>query len=414
MNYVGVVQGDEELQRKIACAKAHGKVINGHAPLLSGKALDAYIACGIRDDHECTSEAEAKERIRKGQRVMIRQGPNSQNLRSLLPLFEEPWASRCMLVIDDKLPADLIHHGHIDDMIRVAAKEGKNVITAIRMATLSAAEAYGLTEQGAIAPGYAADIVVLDDLNTFAINSVYRAGELVAEQGKACSFADPVVPPELEQAVRQSFYMQPLTPDDLCIAAKDPSRRTGKRPTRVISVIPGELLTDEKMEEINYDVSDGVDVSRDLLKLAVIERHKNTGHIGLGYIQGIGMERGAMAASVSHDAHNLIVIGASDPDMVVAGNRVRELGGGFVVVEDGQIISEMPLPIAGLMGDRSAEQMEEANAGVREAVYRLGIPRSIKPFLTMAFVSLPVIPHLKMTTRGLVYVDRQQVVDLTI
>jgi adenine deaminase len=412
MNYVGVIHDDAPLLEKIARARANGKTVNGHAPLLSGRDLDAYIAHGIRDDHECTSASEAMERIRKGQRVMIRQGPNSQNLRSLLPLFELPWASRSLLVTDDKLPADLLKNGHIDDMIRVAVSEGKDAVTAIRMATLWAAEAFGLHEVGAVAPGYVADLLVLDDLQSVAVDRVYHGGVLVAQQGKALPFDEPAVPAQLEDAVRTSFHLDPLTEQDLCLA-KDAACR-GKKACHVISVIKGELLTDEVIEEIDFDVADGVDLSRDLLKIAVVERHHNTGHIGLGYLRGLGLQRGAMAGSVSHDSHNLIIIGCNAADMVVAGNRVREMGGGFVVVADGAIVSEMPLPIAGLMSDASAEQMAQQNEQVRASVYKLGVPADCKPFLTMAFVSLPVIPHLKMTTRGLVRVQEQRLLPLLV
>ena len=223
-------------------------------------------------------------------------------------------------------------------------------------------------------------------------------------------FSPPAIPAELEHAVRSSFRMNPLCEESLRI--QDGAELTGKRNCRVISVIKGELLTDEAIETIDFEVNDGIDVARDILKLAVVERHHQTGHIGLGFVRGIGMKRGAMAASVSHDAHNLIIIGSNDADMVVAGNRVRELGGGFVVVENGEILSEMPLPIAGLMGDGTAQQMEKQNTDVREAVYQLGIPRTCNPFLTMAFVSLPVIPHLKMTTHGLVHVETQTLLPL--
>lgn len=410
MNYVGVIHEDPALLQKIADARANGKVINGHAPLLSGKDLDAYIAHGIRDDHECTSAIEAMERIRKGQRVMIRQGPNSHNLRSLLPLFDFPWASRCSLVTDDKLPADLLRHGHIDDMIRVAVHEGKNVITAIRMATLWAAEALGLHEVGAVAPGYAADLSILDNLEQVSVAEVYHAGVLVAKQGKILPFSDPIIPEPIDHAVRSSFHMDALTERDLQLF--DGKTFCGKKSCHVISVIKGELLTDETKETIDFDCNDGIDVSRDLLKLAVVERHHHTGHIGLGFVRGIGLTRGAMAASVSHDSHNLIIIGTNHADMVAAGNHVREMGGGFSVVANGEILDDMPLPIAGLMSDAPAEQMAVLNERVRESVYRLGVPSDSKPFLTMAFVSLPVIPHLKMTTRGLVRVQEQALIPL--
>ncbi len=412
MNYIGVIQKDADLMQKIRDARAYRKTINGHAPLLSGRALDAYIANGIRDDHECTSAAEAMERIRKGQRVMIRQGPNSQNLRSMLPLFEQPYAGRCLLVTDDKHPADLLKNGHIDDMIRTAVAEGKNPITAIQMATLWAAEAFAMPEVGAIAPGYVADLLVLDDLQTVSVWQVFHRGRRVAVDGRIEPFADPMIPAPIERAVRDSFRLDELSPQDLILS--DGVQYRGKQRCRVISVIKGELLTDSAEEILDFDRDDGMDTARDILKLAVIERHGQTGNCGIGYICGMGLKRGAMAASVSHDSHNLILIGASEADMALAGNRIRALGGGFVVVADGEVISEMPLPIAGLMSDATAAQAAEQNEQVREAVYRLGVPQDCKPFLTMAFVSLPVIPHLKLTTHGYVDVDRQCLVPLIV
>ena len=412
MNYVGVIHQDPDLLQKIEDARAAQKTVNGHAPLLSGQALDAYIANGIRDDHECTSAKEAMERIRKGQRVMIRQGPNSQNLRSLLPLFEQPWASRCLLVTDDKHPADLLTNGHIDDMIRTAVREGKDPVTAICMATLWAAQAFDLREVGAVAPGYVADLLVLDDLQSLLVRQVFRRGRVVAKDGQVLPFADPVVPAQLMQTVRDSFCLGALRAEDLILS--DGNIYKGKKACRVISVIKGELLTDQAIETLDFDQNDGIDPARDILKLAVIERHGKTGNRGIGYIRGMGLKKGAMAASVSHDSHNLILIGTNEADMAVAGNRIRSLGGGFVVVADGKVIGEMPLPIAGLMSDAPAAQVARQNEQVRRAVYQLGVPLDCKPFLTMAFVSLPVIPHLKLTTHGYVHVDRQCLVPLVV
>ncbi len=408
MNYPGVLAGDPGVMEKIEAARRHGRLINGHAPLVSGRDLDRYVAAGIRDDHECSSAEEAKERIRKGQRVMIRQGTAARNLQALLPLFEEPWAPRCLLVTDDKQPADLLNGGHIDDMIRQAARAGKDPITGIRMATLWAAEYFGLRDMGAVAPGYTADLLVLDDLDTVAVRAVYRAGALAAENGAALPFPEPAIRPELKTAVCQSFHMQELSEDDFRIGEQ------GVQDCRVIRLVKDQLLTEEWITPVNFEQAQGIDLTRDILKIAVIERHRNTGHRGLGFLSGTGLRRGAIAASVSHDSHNLIVIGTNEKDMAAAANRIRTLGGGSVVIDQGQVVAEMPLPLAGLMTDVPAAVIAQQNERLREAVHTLGVPADIEPFMTMAFVSLTVIPHLKMTTLGLVDVDRQQIVPLVV
>lgn len=406
MDYFSVIHQDESVMKKIAGARKHGLTINGHAPLLSGKDLDKYIAAGIRDDHECSSAQEAIERIRKGQRVMIRQGTAARNLEGLLPLFEEPFAHRCLLVTDDKHPADLIAHGHIDSIIKSAAEHGKSAITGIRMATIWAAENFGLKEVGAVAPGYQADILVLDDLDSVSVKDVYCKGKKVVSDGEGISFENPTVDKEMKEHICHSFHLDPLNEKDFHI------EQTGTAKCRVIGLIKNQLLTEEKIEEIDFAKNNGIDIDRDILKLAVVERHSATGHIGLGFIQGIGLQKGAIAASVSHDSHNLIVIGTNEKDMAFAANQIRELGGGMIVVNEEAVIAQMPLPYAGLMTDVSAQEAAEQNEAVRSSVYCLGVPEDIEPFMTMAFVSLSVIPHIKMTTKGLIDVDRQELVPL--
>ena len=406
MDYPGVVAGDPGLNEKIRCAAAHHAAINGHAPLLTGKGLDRYISMGIRDDHECTSAEEARERIRKGQWVMIRQGTAARNLEALLPLFDEPWSHRCLLVCDDKHPADLVTIGHIDDIIRQSVQAGKDPLIGIRMATIQAAEHFGLRDLGAVAPGYDADILILDDLENIAVEDVYSKGIPVVENRRILQWNTPEVCGELDAKVRNSFHMEELSEDDFRMDCDEVKR------CRVIQLVKNELLTEEWIADIDFHQRNGIDIDRDILKLAVVERHSNTGHIGLGLISGTGMKSGAIASSVSHDSHNLIIIGTNEKDMSVAGNRIRELGGGCCVADNGKIISEMPLPVAGLMTDESAAVIAEQNAALRESVYTLGVPRELEPFMSMAFVSLPVIPHIKMTTKGLVDVDRQEIVSL--
>ena len=404
MNYPGVLAGDPDVLAKLAGAKKYGKVIDGHAPFLSGKALDAYVAAGIQSDHECSNFDEALEKLRRGQWIMVRQGTAARNLEALLPLFDEPYCQRAILVTDDRHPADLMREGHIDNIIRLAVQYGKSAVTAIQMATLRAAQCFGLRHVGAVAPGYRADVVVLDDLDSFAVRDVYSSGVKVVENRTTCAIAEPGISDALRRMVSDSFHLAPLSPEDFRIEEK------GKT-CRVIGVLAGELITPEEQMEIDWSKNNGVDTDRDILKLAVIERHHNTGHRGVGFIHGIGLKKGAIASSVSHDSHNIIVIGTNDTDMSLAANRIREVGGN-VIVADGKIVAEMQLPIAGLMTDRSGEEIAEANERVRRKVCELGVADGIEPFMNMAFVSLSVIPSLKMTTQGLVDVDRQARVSL--
>ena len=406
MNYPGVLAGNPGVMDKIHKTLERGLLVNGHAPLLSGKALDAYIAAGISDDHECSSAEEAIERIRKGQRVMIRQGTAARNLEALLPLFDEPYASRCLLVTDDKHPADLLKHGHIDDIIRSAARQGKSAVTGIRMATLWAAEYFGLRHVGAVAPGYKADLVLLTDLEQVKVHSVYKDGVLVAEKGQCLPFAEAEGRQEEEEQIRHSFCMKTMRPEDFQLDIH------GKHRCRVIRLVKGELLTEEMHTEVDFDKDNGIDLGRDILKIAVVERHHGTGHVGMGLISGIGLKKGAIASSVSHDAHNLIIVGTNEEDMAIAANRLCELGGGILTVAEGEIIAEMPLPYAGLMTGADAQTAARQNDAVRESVHSLGVPQETEPFMTTAFISLTVIPHIKITTLGLVDVDRQEQVPL--
>lgn len=405
MNYPGVINKDEEVMRKIKAAQQAGLLVNGHAPLLSGKDLDRYISAGIFDDHECSGIEEAMERIRKGQWVMIRQGTAARNLQALLGLFDEPYCRRCLLVTDDKHPADLIQNGHIDSIIRRAVEEGKSVLTGIRMATLQAAQYFRLFDRGAVAPGYKADLTILSELETVKVCDVYHNGLKVVVDGKTLPFERPYIRTDIWKSVRNSFYLKSLSEKDFTLVPK--SNRC-----RVIRMIPGELLTEEVVLDLNFEWKQGIDIERDIVKLAVIERHNNTGHIGLGFIQGMGIRHGALASSVAHDSHNLIVVGENERDMAVAANRIREIGGGLVVVDQGKVLAEAALPIAGLMSREKAEVVAKQNAQVREKAWELGIPEDHEPFMSMAFVSLPVIPHIKMTTKGLVNVDRQELTDL--
>ena len=406
MNYPGVLMGDKDLLRKIDDARKAGRVVNGHAPMLRSKDLAAYISRGIGDDHECTSYEEAVERIHMGQTVMVRQGTAAKNLEGLIGLFSEPYSRSAILATDDKHPADLLGSGHIDSIIRQAVKLGANVFTAVRMATIQAARYFRLSYKGAIAPGYAADIAVLDGIDSFHVLSVYKSGELAAENGACIPFKSVPVRSDVLKTVLHSFNMKPITAGCFHIEPKGNA-------CRVIELVPGQLLTNEVIEQLDFSKNNGIDEERDILKLAVMERHMQTGHVGLGYIKGLGIKGGAIASSVSHDSHNLIVAGASDEDMAAAARRVVEMDGGLAVVCHGEVVASLPLPVAGLMSDRSAAETAALNAEVREAVHKyLGVNRDIEPFMNTAFVSLTVIPSIKMTTLGLVDVTKQQLLDL--
>ena len=405
MNYPGVIFGDEKVLAKINDCVALCKPINGHAPLLSGKDLDKYISKGIYDDHECSLESEAKERIRKGQNVLIRRGSAARNLPSLISLFDEPWNRRCLLVTDDYHPDDLLKKGHINSIIREAVELGASAVVGIRMATIQAARHFEIDSVGAVAPGYKADLAILNDLTSMEIDAVYKNGKKVAENGKCKEFDEPEVSAELTAKVRGSFNMKTISPEDFIIKPEGDT-------CRVIKVIPKTLITDELIAKIDFSQNNGIDADRDMLKIAVVERHKNTGHIGLGFINGIGLKKGAIASSVSHDSHNLIVVGASESDMAIAANHIKSLGGGYVAVVDGEVVSELPLPIGGIMTDATAEETARRNKELREIVCELGVSGELNPFMNMAFSALSVIPHLKMTTFGLVDVDDQKIVPL--
>ena len=400
MNYPGVVFGDKDVLRKINDAISLNKPVDGHAPMLSGKELDKYISSGIQSDHECSTLEEAKEKLRKGQWIMIRQGTAARNLENLIGLFDEGFRHRCVLVTDDRHPADIMRDGHIDNIIRLAVKMGKSPVTAIQMATIQAAQCFGLRFTGAVAPGYKADVLVLDSLEDVSVKDVYFSGKKVYNGSVVCCDTTPEIDEELKNTVLNSFHTHKLTESDFLIENKSDK-------CRVIKVIPGELVTDELIAKINWEKNNGIDTENDILKLAVIERHHNTGHKGLGFIKGIGLKEGAIASSVSHDSHNLIVIGTNESDMAIAANHICTVGGN-VVVRNGEIIAEMQLPIAGLMSEKSGEEVAAENENVRAAVYELGVPRNIEPFMNMAFVSLAVIPSIKMTTQGLFDVNNQK------
>lgn len=408
MDSPGVVEGRQDLMGKISDAGSRGKVIDGHAPFLTGKALNAYVCAGVESDHECSDAGEAIEKLGRGQFIMIREGTAARNLEALMPLFAAPYYERCMLVTDDKHPGDLISMGHIDYIVRKAVSLGADPIKAIKMGTLNAARYFGLKDRGAVMPGLRADLAVLDNLKDLKVLSVYKNGELAAESG-VCIRENESRTRELEHAypkVFDSFHMDEITLEDLAL------KEAHKTMERVIQFRPHELLTEERIVpwQDREGMAPGVNPDMDIVKAAVFERHLHTGHTGLGFIGGYGLKKGAVATSVAHDSHNLIVIGANDRDMVLAANAVRKNKGGLAVAVDGQVVGELALPIGGIMARASVHEVEARLEELKERTRELGISRDIDAFMTLAFVSLPVIPKLRINTYGVIDVDRQEVV----
>lgn len=409
MNAFGVTHGDKGCFEKLVQARSLKKAIDGHAPALSGKELNAYVTAGIRSDHECSDFEEAKEKFARGQWIMIRQGTAAKNLKALMGMFEDPYYQRCLLVTDDKHPGDLIRIGHIDAIIREAVSMGADPIRAIRMGTLNAAAYFGLHDMGAVAPGYKADLAVFDDLRTLNVKQVYKGGKLVAEDGKMLHQKEKITDwsEEIKERVFHSFHRDPITVEELQL------KETTGTHQRVIDMVAHELITRERIEEWKElpGMALGVDISRDIVKLAAIERHKNTGHVGLGFLGKYGLKKGAVATSIGHDSHNLVIAGVTDEDIVLAGNRVIENGGGLAIALEGKVLADLPLPIGGLMADEPVEVVDEKLEHMKKISTELGISEDIDAFMTLAFISLPVIPKLRLNTYGVVDVEKHQVVE---
>ncbi|MGN0965380.1 MAG: adenine deaminase [Dysosmobacter sp.] len=393
MNYVGIVNGDDSVVEKIVAAQAHHKKIDGHAPGLSGNDLNAYIAAGVYSDHECADLADAMAKLQRGQFIMIREGTAARNLEALVPLLCSQYADRCMFCTDDKHPSDLLEKGHIDYIVKKAIALGADPITTIKVACHNAARYFLLNNRGAIAPGYLADFVVIDDFKRFNIQEVYKKGVLMYD-GELRDFPEPVIDPYLVERAHSTFHVAELTEKDFM----------EDRPRGVIGLVPGEIVS----RDAGYATK--IDLKKDILKIAVIERHRGTGHIGIGYIQGYGLKHGAVATSVSHDSHNIIVVGASEKEMAAAANRVTELDGGIVVCRKGQVLGEVRLEIAGIMSEDSLVNVNRDLEAAKEQAFGLGVSRGIDPFMTLSFMSLPVIPTLRLTTRGVFDVGQQKYV----
>jgi adenine deaminase len=399
MDFPGVVAGQADLGRKIGLARRLGQPIDGHAPGLTGAALDAYLAAGIETDHECVAPAEAQEKLRLGMRIMIREGSQARNLRDLTPVVNTVSVGRCLLVTDDRNAADLVNEGHLDHALREAIAADIPPLWAVQMATLNPASHFGLRHLGAVAPGRQADVVVVRDLARFECELVFKRGRLVAERG-ALRAELPSSPP-----LGQTMNVAPLTRDALAI--RDVTGRI-----RVIDVVPGQLVTRQLIAD--PPVRDGevvADPERDLAKLVVVERHRASGRVGRALLHGLGLRRGALVSSVAHDAHHLIGVGTDDADLLAAFRHVAAMGGGLAVVCDGEVTACLPLPVAGLMSDRPARETARALRDLEAQTERLGI-RLPHPFGTLSFLALPVIPELRLTDHGLVDVTENRLVPL--
>jgi adenine deaminase len=392
MNFPGVIYADPAILDKLE--RFRDKVIDGHSPGLSGVLLDAYLCGGIGSDHECTRLEEAIEKLAKGMHIMLREGSQARDLEALAPLVTAQTRHRCMLVSDDCHPEDLLEHGHMNRVLKKAIELSIDPISAIQLTSLNPARYFGLATLGAIAPGYQADIVVLESLKSLEVSRVYKKGQLVAEDGKCLL-------PELGAAKDTeliSMRLGELREDDLRIKVE------GTR-VRAIRAVPNTLITEEEiLPVVARQGAAESEPDRDLLKMVVIERHRGSGRKGFAFIRGLGLRQGALASTVAHDSHNLIVVGTDDSDMVVAANVLRELGGGLVVVRGGKVAAQLPLPIAGLVSNASLERVVELKKEVDQAALELGAALE-QPFMALSFMALPVIPKLKLTDQGLVDVE---------
>ncbi len=402
MNFPGVIFRDPEVLKKIEMAK--GKRIDGHAPSLSEKGLYAYLSAGIRSDHECTTLKEAKEKMKNGMWIMIREGTTARNLKDLLPLITSKNSRRFFFVTDDRHPKELLEEGHINSMVKKAMQWGIDPILAIQMATLNAAEYFRLDDLGAIAPGYRADIVTFDSLTRFRIKKVFKDGVLVAEDGKILSHSMGNL--SLFSTIRKrGLRIKTIKKNDLLLQSDQPF-------AKIIQLIPNQIVTKKVVKKIS--LKDGVaypNIKEDILKIIVVERHRATGNIGIGFVQGFGLKKGAIGSTVAHDSHNLVIVGTNDRDILKTVEIIQAMGGGLAAVSDEKVIASLPLPIAGLMAEGSVSQVRLRMETLLNAAKELGCKLG-DPFMTLSFLSLPVIPELKITDKGLVDVNQFKIVPL--
>jgi adenine deaminase len=401
MDYPGVLAGNPSLLDKLKIAG--GKIIDGHAPGLTGNDLSAYAAMGISSDHECSRLEEAREKLRLGMLIMVREGGLAKNMEALLPLVTPQNLSRFVFCTDDRHPQNLIDEGHMNAVIKKAMRCGLDPVSAIRMCTINSAQHYGLDDLGAIAPGKIADMVVIDDFDNFNIDMVFKNGKLVARNGKLLPYAVGAIRPS--EPLRGSINIHWLKKEHFEIPAQ-------KGRCRVMRILPGELITKEEL--VKPSVFDGkvvADTKRDILKIVVLDRHHASGNVGLGLVRGFRLKRGAIASSVAHDAHNIIAVGTNDADIMEAIIKIRKLQGGFTAVVGEKLLGSVALPIAGLMSTKSVEEVRQELKNLIAYTREMGCSLD-DPFMTLSFLSLPVIPEIKLTDKGLVDVTAQKIVSL--
>ena len=393
MDVNGVVSRRPEVLDKVVSAVKNDKLIDGHSPLVTGNRLNAYIAAGVLTDHECTYMGEAMEKLGLGMWIMIREGTAAQNLEELLPLCREPYSSRCMFCTDDGHINYLMEEGYIDHIIRKAIKMGADPVLAYKMASYTAGDYFGLRNRGAIAPGFLADLVVLKDVKNVDIDAVYKSGYAITDEylDEHCKSN---ISPELKKKAHDTFHMPDITADMIRSEKEIP----------VLGLVEGQIVTTRR------GFASRINVENDILKAVVVERHKNSGHIGVGFVTGYGMKKGAIATSVAHDAHNVIAIGVSDEEIAAAINELKKIGGGMIVCCEGKVLAKYPLPVAGLMSEVPAVEAKAMLDGVHEAAYKLGVNKGIDPFMTLSFTALPVIPEIRITTQGVFDVDKWKLV----
>jgi len=400
MNYPGVIYTDSDVLKKLESANAVGKVIDGHAPNTSGEELNGYIATGIKTDHECATVEEAREKVSKGMYVHLREGSATKNVAENIKAVDEKNMRRFLFCTDDRHAADLVANGHLDNALRVAVKNGLNPVWAVIIATLNAAECYNLRTKGAIAPSYDADIVVVDNLENFGAELVIKGGKVVAKNGKALFNPKNIS----SDAVKNTIRIKPVTADDFRLELK------GEK-ANVISIVKGGVVTEKVVRKVESKGDDVVLKGTDLLKIAIVERHHKTGNIGKGLLQGYGLKNGAIALTISHDSHNIVVLGDNNEDMALAVKEIERIGGGMVLIDNGKAYS-FPLDIAGLMTSASAEEFVKASEELLEHAYAMGVSRDYEAFMSLSFMGLAVIPELKLTDKGLFDVNNFAFIDI--
>ncbi len=405
MNVPGLLDGAPDVLAKVGIARAAGKVVDGHAPMLSGRSLDAYVALGVTTDHECTTPEELRERVARGMYVLLREGSAGREVKKLLPGLTPGNHRRCLFCTDDRQPADILERGHINGILKMAVEGGLDAVDAVRMATLNAAECYGMRDRGAIAPGLRADLVLVKDLKEFKVLACWAQGRLVAREGRMVEKLDMLWPGLLHSSVN----LAPLP--ERPFSVKVPSGKA-----RVIGLLPHSLITECRVQDV-VTAEDGeveLEANPGLLKVAVIERHHATGKTGVGLLDAqYGLQNGAIATTIAHDSHNIVVAGDSEDDMLAAVRELERIGGGIVMVSKGEVLDELPLPIGGLMSDQPADEVaQKLNELLRLACFHYRIWEGADAFMTLSFLALPVIPHFKITARGLFDGDTFSFVDV--